>query len=192
MDNDSRRNQLRALLLSERDQLENRVKGFRRDQAAEALAVPGDEMDRAKSMLDVETHASLIARAEDQLLQIDSALQRVDDGRYGICVKCGEEISLARLEALPFTPYCVDCKSSLGDQPDSPAENHSLSRTEREAYRRWTPPPDVSDVEAKDEEGDSPADELEVKAGLGPDAEEEGSIEVAAPGPRRRRSKKNR
>lgn len=183
-----RREQLRALLLRERDQLENRVKDFRRDQAAEALAVPGDEMDRAKSLLDVETHASLIARAEDQLVQIDGALQRVEDKSYGICVSCGEEISLARLEALPFTPYCVDCKSSLGDS-ELGGSPQAFSRTEREAYRRWTPPPEADESAALVDDDGNAADELNVIGG--DDSEVESDPENGGQAGSRRRRRKS-
>jgi DnaK suppressor protein len=44
-----------------------------------------------------------------ELAAIDAALQRIAEGRYGICVDCGTEIPVARLRALPATPYCVEC-----------------------------------------------------------------------------------
>lgn len=178
---EERQNQLRALLLRERDQLANRIKIFRRDQAAEALTSPGDEMDRAKSLLDVETHASLIGRAEDQLPQIDEALARVDSGKYGICVNCGEEISLARLAALPFTPYCVDCKSSVAEKDSGP------SRTEREAYHRWTPPAEIAEAETSNEDDGKAADELTVRAESESAEKEEATVTPHARRPRRKR-----
>ncbi|MEP1354540.1 MAG: TraR/DksA family transcriptional regulator [Tateyamaria sp.] len=45
----------------------------------------------------------------DEVKRIDAALQRVDAGTYGLCVKCGEPISQARLELLPATPFCKRC-----------------------------------------------------------------------------------
>ena len=48
---------------------------------------------------------------EGRLLQaIDAALTRMDDGSYGACVSCGQPIGAERLEALPWTTQCIDCK----------------------------------------------------------------------------------
>lgn len=44
-----------------------------------------------------------------EIRQIEAALQRIVDGGYGACVKCGAEISEARLDLLPHTPFCKDC-----------------------------------------------------------------------------------
>jgi RNA polymerase-binding protein DksA len=48
---------------------------------------------------------------EGRLLQaIDSALKRIDDGTYDVCVNCGRPIAAERLEALPWTTQCIECK----------------------------------------------------------------------------------
>jgi DnaK suppressor protein len=39
-----------------------------------------------------------------------SALQKIDDGSFGSCERCGEDIAEKRLEALPFARYCIDCQ----------------------------------------------------------------------------------
>jgi RNA polymerase-binding transcription factor DksA len=72
--------------------------------------LPSDELDTARALSDVETHASLIERAEDRLRAIDFAFNLLEQGRYGICAKCGEDIPLERLKAVPFATYCVDCQ----------------------------------------------------------------------------------
>jgi len=82
----------------------------RRD--ALTLATPGDAMDLAKSLVDAEINASIVERAEQQLAQIDSALARLDDGQYGICLECGEDIPVERLRAIPSALYCVRCKDA--------------------------------------------------------------------------------
>ena len=41
---------------------------------------------------------------------IDAALTRMDDGSYAVCVSCGQPIGAERLEALPWTTQCIDCK----------------------------------------------------------------------------------
>ena len=76
-------------------------------------------MDVAKSLADAEINASIIERAEEQLAQIDSALARLDDGRYGISLECGEEIPIERLQAIPSAIYCVACKGCSSEPETS-------------------------------------------------------------------------
>lgn len=44
-----------------------------------------------------------------EIEKIRAALGRIEDGSYGICLKCGEEISSERLDVVPATPFCRDC-----------------------------------------------------------------------------------
>jgi RNA polymerase-binding transcription factor DksA len=44
-----------------------------------------------------------------ELRKIEAALARIEDGSYGICARCGEEIMPERLAAVPYTPFCRDC-----------------------------------------------------------------------------------
>nr|WP_272210047.1 TraR/DksA C4-type zinc finger protein [Marinicella sp. W31]MDC2875904.1 TraR/DksA C4-type zinc finger protein [Marinicella sp. W31] len=50
----------------------------------------------------------------DEMKAIDAALQRVADGTFGVCVKCGNDIAEERLEAVPYTPFCKTCAAALG------------------------------------------------------------------------------
>ncbi len=52
----------------------------------------------------------------EEIVRIDEALRRLDDGNYGICQQCGEPIPIERLEIQPYTPYCVECKEDLEAQ----------------------------------------------------------------------------
>jgi len=108
----SRFNGLRDILNHQRSMVLARVREFRRDQEAEKESEPSDDLDVARAFADVETHASLIERSEDLLKLIDAAFTRLEAGRYGICDGCGADIPLARLKALPFAIYCVDCQHS--------------------------------------------------------------------------------
>lgn len=49
----------------------------------------------------------------EEILKIDEALQRLEDGSYGICLNCGEQIPIERLEVQPYTSHCVACKEEL-------------------------------------------------------------------------------
>lgn len=56
---------------------------------------------------------SLVERIQSDLAEIDAALERVEQGSYGLCASCGSRIPLERLEALPATRWCVDCSRRL-------------------------------------------------------------------------------
>jgi RNA polymerase-binding protein DksA len=60
-------------------------------------------------MHDRELDYGLEENEEDLLLAIDGALQRIEDGTYGICTNCGKPIGQERLEALPWAELCIDC-----------------------------------------------------------------------------------
>ena len=49
--------------------------------------------------------------AQQEMRQIGAALERLDAGEYGVCVTCGDQISDARLDVLPYTPFCRNCAS---------------------------------------------------------------------------------
>src|SRR5436190_21773825 len=50
------------------------------------------------------------------LRDVVSALQRIDDGNFGSCERCGEAIAEKRLEALPFARYCIDCQRVVEEE----------------------------------------------------------------------------
>lgn len=55
----------------------------------------------------------LLTAAEQELRQIDAALQRIDLGTYGLCEVCGEPIAEKRLDALPIATRCIECADSM-------------------------------------------------------------------------------
>lgn len=70
--------------------------------------VPKDWEDAAVERQGDEVLSALGTHDAAEIRQIDAALGRIEDGSYGFCVKCGREISEARLNALPATPFCKD------------------------------------------------------------------------------------
>lgn len=69
-----------------------------------------DEGDKALTDLAEETGLTLIDLRKDTLEKIELALRKLEEGSYGVCEDCGEEINEARLKALPFAVYCIECK----------------------------------------------------------------------------------
>jgi RNA polymerase-binding transcription factor len=173
---------LRKLLVRSRKETLARIHTLRGDQDADEVAPPADELDIARSLADVETHASLIDRAEERLKDIDAAMARLEAGTYGICEECGEDIPLERINALPFTLFCVDCQSKRNRGHQSGAGH--LSRTMR---KRWTVPPEMDESEEHADAALAPEEDLSVHddSPFGP-TEDELTME---PGPSRRRGR---
>lgn len=76
-------------------------------------APSGDIYDQASSERDRELGLILGDREREKLHAIDEALLRIDEGEYGVCEECEEEIPLGRLKAMPFARHCVRCKTDL-------------------------------------------------------------------------------
>ncbi len=91
---------LKRMLTKERADTLARVKELMREQARNGGQPPADEMDVARSLSEVETHAALFDRAQERLSAIDAAIARLGAGVYGTCARCGDEIPLARLQVI--------------------------------------------------------------------------------------------
>jgi RNA polymerase-binding protein DksA len=78
----------------------------------ELSSASGDQhlADHASEMVDRELDESLEENAEVLVRDIDHALEKIDDGTYGQCERCGNEIPEERLEAVPYATLCVTCK----------------------------------------------------------------------------------
>jgi RNA polymerase-binding protein DksA len=113
----------RDLLLTMR----SRLKGEMSNLADEALRTAGGEAsgnlsntpihmaDLGTDNYEQEFTLSLIETEEQRLEEIGAALQRIEQGRFGVCEGdgCGKPIPKPRLDALPFTRYCVECARKM-------------------------------------------------------------------------------
>lgn len=70
-----------------------------------------DSIDIASHNLDTEFALRIRDRERRLIVKIREALKRIDDGTFGICEICGEEISYNRLLVRPVTTHCIDCKT---------------------------------------------------------------------------------
>lgn len=71
----------------------------------------GDEIDMASDAIDRAMLESLNQQDANRLSLIEGALERIQTGKYGLCIRCGKEIPAARLEALPYALMCINCKA---------------------------------------------------------------------------------
>ena len=81
------------------------------DDMTETVEVYADPADRATAESDRAFTLRLRDRERKLIKKIQQAIQRIDDGEFGVCVECGDEIGIARLKARPMTTLCINCKS---------------------------------------------------------------------------------
>lgn len=71
-----------------------------------------DEVDIASDAIDRTMLEAVGVKDVNRLKLIDSALTRIEQGKYGLCMKCGKRIPQERLEAIPYALLCINCKSA--------------------------------------------------------------------------------
>ncbi|TES84891.1 MAG: molecular chaperone DnaK [Dehalococcoidia bacterium] len=71
----------------------------------------GKREEEATESFELERRLTLEKRLRDQLADVGHALQKFEDGTYGLCDNCGKPIDPARMEALPRASLCLDCKA---------------------------------------------------------------------------------
>ncbi len=72
-----------------------------------------DEIDQANELIEKEMGSLMSSNNRANLKEVEEALQRITANNYGQCQHCGTEISLKRLELLPFARFCVPCQEKL-------------------------------------------------------------------------------
>ena len=103
--------QMQDALLRRRRQLATVVRS-NQEQLAESQRNYADVGDRASEGFEDELAAGLLSIESGQLDEIESALQRIDKGTYGLCADCGKPIPRKRLEILPFARRCLACEGN--------------------------------------------------------------------------------
>ena len=113
-------NLLRARLESERKRLDEELEQLKSsvrpaDERREGSPF-GKREEEATESFELERRLTLEKRLRDQLADVEHALQKFEDGTYGLCDSCGKPIAPARLEALPQASLCLDCKARLAKE----------------------------------------------------------------------------
>ena len=100
----------KKMLTEKRDEIVKKAKQtLEEDMTLDANDLP-DEMDLASSEYLQSFTFRLRGREKVFLDKIEKALRKIEEGSFGVCEECGEEISIKRLEARPETTLCIRCK----------------------------------------------------------------------------------
>jgi DnaK suppressor protein len=108
--------ELKRILEERRREIVDQVQGKMRDVRSEGANNPDqgvlDAAESSEADIQDEIEFALIQMKAETLNKIDEALRRLDEGSFGHCFECGEEISERRLRALPFAVRCKDCEEA--------------------------------------------------------------------------------
>ena len=110
-------NEMRDLLLKMKEETLQEINKAIKSGSEKPSGEPsGDIYDQASNERDRELDLILNDREREKLRNIDEALLKINEGEYGICEECEEEIPVGRLKIVPFARYCVKCKSDIEKQ----------------------------------------------------------------------------
>jgi len=91
-------------------QTESLDRSSQSDQTGDLSAVPIHQADIGSDAFEQEMNLERLERENELIQAIDLALEKIEEGRYGICERDGKSIPEARLEAMPWARYCVKCQ----------------------------------------------------------------------------------
>ena len=128
---------IKDMLMKKRGELVQEI--ARRSKASTESSAQdiGDILDSVSEERTRELDLILTDREKRKLAQIDDAIDRIEEGTYGLCEECGIKIPKARLKVLPFAIYCVECQ-------EKNEREEKYTREESEEGIRKVP---VADVE---------------------------------------------
>jgi DnaK suppressor protein len=104
---------LREVLIHRRDALRRVLAGDLSSLKELRNQASGDVVDAALDSVHDEISSQLAEVESQELSRTENALERMKDGRYGVCENCGTNIPMARLQALPYATSCIKCQRDL-------------------------------------------------------------------------------
>lgn len=117
----------KKILLEEKKKILNHLQNLSDTAEEEEITASGDSVDIASLEIN-QANITKIGKRETYLLKkIDLALEKIENGTYGECESCGEQIAVARLMARPVAQLCIDCKTEQEN-----VERKFSSRSEEE------------------------------------------------------------
>jgi DnaK suppressor protein len=132
---------IQKMLIKMRDELIEEIARNRKIETDDLRDEIGDLYDSADNERDRQLSHILTDRDRKKIVEIDEALERIEDKTFGICEECGKKITPNRLNIMPFARLCIQCKS------DSEKQLGQFSKVEVE-----TPYKDLSSIDTEESE----------------------------------------
>jgi DnaK suppressor protein len=114
--NKKERDEFRKMLLEKKKTIVRKLSELTNESKEMETNVAQDVVDKAETSYTKEFLLSLSHADREQLLLIDEALKRLRREEFGVCQLCHQEIGRKRLEAVPWTPYCIDCQEKAEEE----------------------------------------------------------------------------
>lgn len=119
--NEQEKQQMKALLESMRNETLDTIKKLKDIDSPEFIfeedgdmpGVPYHLADMGTDTMDQERHYLMLQKEYEFLYDVDQALKKLRDNKYGFCEVCNQPIHFERLQAIPFTCHCIACKSTV-------------------------------------------------------------------------------
>lgn len=111
-------NKYRQMLETKLAELEQAV----RDREGIVIEKSPDALDEVQHAAERELAIRNLDRESQLLRNVRNALRRVEEGSYGVCLHCDEDINPKRLNAVPWTPYCISCQEMADRMKDENPE----------------------------------------------------------------------
>jgi len=103
----------RKKLLKAREELIKKIIADYNSSKSSEREIAQDIGDQALDTYSKEFLYSLSDADRKQLLMINEALNRIEEGSYGFCLRCGKKIAAKRLDVIPWAKYCIECQEKL-------------------------------------------------------------------------------
>jgi DnaK suppressor protein len=110
------RDDFRKMLLAKKETIVRKLSELTNESKEMETNVAQDVVDKAETSYTKEFLLSLSDADREQLLLIDEALKRLRREEFGVCQLCQQEIGRKRLEAVPWTRYCIDCQEKAEEE----------------------------------------------------------------------------
>jgi DnaK suppressor protein len=122
---------LKGMLEDRRREIHEKLRSLREAIPMEAPDVRDAEEQSVDDFVK-EVDLALMQMKSETLKKIDQAIERLEDGSYGRCQECDNEIAAARLRALPFALLCRDCQEETESRVRAARETKAFERLQRE------------------------------------------------------------
>ncbi|HET7893648.1 MAG TPA: TraR/DksA family transcriptional regulator [Candidatus Sulfotelmatobacter sp.] len=100
----------------QRSEVLNSLRQVEAEKQSLDVESPKDSADQSVTNLSTESLFERSSQRRTTLRLIEAALRRIAEGSFGVCVTCGEEIKERRLEALPWTQFCLQCQEVIENE----------------------------------------------------------------------------
>ncbi|MFC7686619.1 TraR/DksA C4-type zinc finger protein [Ureibacillus sp. GCM10028918] len=125
---------LKNMLIEEKHSLQRRMdtddeyleRGSLRDSVDELSTIDNHPADLGTELYEREKDMALKVHDDDELAKINTALQKIEDGSYGVCEVCHQDIPYDRLVALPYTSFCIEHTDAKAVPTDRPVEEQVI------------------------------------------------------------------